>query len=98
MLVPARTKFRKVRKGKNRGPATSNNTIAFGEFALQSQENERITSRQIEHFNRFAIHAPHTDQATRIQEFSKLHRFCCQISMAADAARTFGPTGCQDCY
>ncbi len=48
MLVPARTKFRKVRKGKNRGPATSNNTIAFGEFALQSQENERITSRQIE--------------------------------------------------
>ena len=48
MLVPARTKYRKVRKGKNRGPATSNNTIAFGEFALQSQENERITSRQIE--------------------------------------------------
>ena len=35
MLVPARTKYRKVRKGKNRGPATSNNTIAFGEFALQ---------------------------------------------------------------
>lgn len=48
MLVPARTKFRKVRKGKNRGVATSNNTIAFGDYALQSQENERITSRQIE--------------------------------------------------
>ena len=48
MLVPARTKYRKVRKGKNRGPATSNNTIAFGDYALQSQENERITSRQIE--------------------------------------------------
>lgn len=48
MLVPSRTKFRKVRKGKNRGPATSCNTIAFGEFALQAQENERITSRQIE--------------------------------------------------
>src|SRR3954468_24664258 len=48
MLVPARTKFRKVRKGKNRGPATSNNVIAFGDFALQSQGNERITSRQIE--------------------------------------------------
>lgn len=48
MLVPNRTKFRKVRKGKNRGVATSCNTIAFGEYALQSQENERITSRQIE--------------------------------------------------
>ncbi|MEI7631874.1 MAG: 50S ribosomal protein L16 [bacterium] len=48
MLVPNRTKFRKVRKGKNRGVATSCNTIAFGEFGLQSQENERITSRQIE--------------------------------------------------
>lgn len=48
MLVPNRTKFRKVRKGKNRGPATSCNTIAFGDYALQSLENERITSRQIE--------------------------------------------------
>lgn len=48
MLVPNRTKFRKVRKGTNRGPATSCNTIAFGEFALQSQSNERITARQIE--------------------------------------------------
>ncbi len=48
MLVPNRTKFRKVRKCTNRGPATSCNTIAFGEFALQSQSNERITARQIE--------------------------------------------------
>ena len=48
MLLPNRTKFRKVRKGKNRGVATSGNTIAFGEYALQSQGHERITSRQIE--------------------------------------------------
>jgi len=48
MLVPNRTKFRKVRKGKIRGPATTGNYIAYGEFALQSQGNERITSRQIE--------------------------------------------------
>ncbi len=48
MLVPNRTKFRKVRKGRNDGPATSGNSIAFGEYALQSIENERITSRQIE--------------------------------------------------
>ena len=48
MLVPNRTKFRKVRKGKICGPATSGNYIAYGEFALQAQGHERITSRQIE--------------------------------------------------
>lgn len=48
MLMPNRTKFRKVRKGKIRGVATSGNYIAFGDFALQAQGHERITSRQIE--------------------------------------------------
>ena len=48
MLIPKRTKFRKIRKGKIRGVATSGNYIAFGDFALQAQGQERITSRQIE--------------------------------------------------
>lgn len=48
MLMPSRMKHRKVRKGKIRGVATTGNTIAFGQFALQSQGNERITARQIE--------------------------------------------------
>ncbi len=48
MLVPNRTKFRKVRKGRNEGVATSNNFIAHGQYGLQTLENERITSRQIE--------------------------------------------------
>lgn len=48
MLVPNRTKFRKVRKGRIRGVATSGNYIAYGDYALQAQGNERITSRQIE--------------------------------------------------
>ena len=48
MLMPKRTKFRKIRKGKIRGVATSGDYIAFGDFALQAQGNERITSRQIE--------------------------------------------------
>ena len=48
MLMPSRTKYRKVRKGKIRGVATSGNYIAHGSYALQSQENSRITSRQIE--------------------------------------------------
>ncbi len=49
MLMPSRTKFRKVRKGKiNGGTATSLNTIAYGRYGLVAQESERITSRQIE--------------------------------------------------
>jgi len=48
MLLPKRTKFRKIRKGKIRGVATSGNYLAYGDFALQAQGHERITSRQIE--------------------------------------------------
>ena len=48
MLMPKRTKYRKVRKGKIRGVATSGNEIAFGTYALQSQGMDRITARQIE--------------------------------------------------
>ncbi len=48
MLMPSRTKYRKVRKGRIRGVATSGNYVAYGEYALQSQSNERITARQIE--------------------------------------------------
>ena len=46
--MPNRMKFRKVRKGKIRGVATAGQNIAYGEFALQAQGHERITSRQIE--------------------------------------------------
>ncbi len=48
MLLPKKMKYRKVRKGKNEGIATSGNYIAFGDYALQSQSNNDITSRQIE--------------------------------------------------
>lgn len=48
MLIPNRTKYRKVRKGRITGVATSGNYIAFGDYALQSLDGERITSRQIE--------------------------------------------------
>lgn len=48
MLTPKRTKYRKVRKGKIHGPATRGDYIAYGDYALQSQGMDRITSRQIE--------------------------------------------------
>jgi len=49
MLMPSRTKFRKVRKGRiHGGSATSLSSIAYGRFALVSLESERINARQIE--------------------------------------------------
>lgn len=48
MLMPKRQKHRKVFKGKIRGVATVGNQISFGQYALQAQGHERITSRQIE--------------------------------------------------
>lgn len=48
MLLPKKTKYRKVRKGKNDGIATRGQYVAFGDYGLQSLENEAITSRQIE--------------------------------------------------
>lgn len=48
MLLPKKTKHRKVRKGKNRGVASRGQYVSFGDYGLQSQSNECITSRQIE--------------------------------------------------
>jgi ribosomal protein L16/L10AE len=45
MLMPSRTKYRKVRKGKiHGGKATSLSTIAYGKYALVSNSSERITA------------------------------------------------------
>ncbi len=48
MLIPKKTKYRKVRKGKNDGNATRGHYVAFGDYGLQAQSNNDVTSRQIE--------------------------------------------------
>ena len=48
MLMPSRTKHRKVRKGVIKGVAPRGQTIAFGQYALQAQGNDRVSARQIE--------------------------------------------------
>jgi large subunit ribosomal protein L16 len=48
MQQPARTKFRKVQKGRNRGDASAGTRVSFGEFALKSCGRGRLTARQIE--------------------------------------------------
>src|ERR671919_2616565 len=48
MLAPKRVKYRKQQKGRTRGMATRGNTVAFGDYGLQTQEPGWITNRQIE--------------------------------------------------
>ncbi len=47
-LMPKRSKHRKMQKGRNRGKATRGNTVAYGEYGLQTLEAGWITSNQIE--------------------------------------------------
>lgn len=48
MLIPKRTKFRKMHRGRLKGIATKGNKIIFGDFGLQALEPIWLTSRQIE--------------------------------------------------
>jgi large subunit ribosomal protein L16 len=48
MLMPKRTKYRKMMKGRMGGKAYRGSNIAFGEYALQALEPAWISSRQIE--------------------------------------------------
>ena len=46
--MPKRVKYRKSQKGRIRGNATRGNTVAFGDFGLQSLDAGRVNSRHIE--------------------------------------------------
>jgi large subunit ribosomal protein L16 len=48
MLQPARTKFRKYQKGRNKGVAPRGGKVSFGEWGLKATGRGRLTARQIE--------------------------------------------------
>ncbi len=48
MLMPKKTKYRKVQKGTLKGLSKGARTIAFGEYGLQAVEPSRVTAQQIE--------------------------------------------------
>jgi large subunit ribosomal protein L16 len=48
MLLPRRTKFRKVHRGRRRGYSKGQTTVQFGDFGLKALEAGWITNRQIE--------------------------------------------------
>lgn len=48
MQQPARTKYRKQQKGRNKGIATRGTKVSFGEYGLKAVGRGRLTARQIE--------------------------------------------------
>jgi len=48
VLQPARRKYRKEQKGRNKGVATRGNKVSFGEYGLKAIARGRLTARQIE--------------------------------------------------
>jgi large subunit ribosomal protein L16 len=47
-LMPARVKYRKMHRGSRTGMATRGQTVAFGEYGLQSLERCWLDTKQIE--------------------------------------------------
>ena len=47
-LMPKRTKYRKMQKGRNRGKATRGNKVTDGQYGIQAVEAGLITGNQIE--------------------------------------------------
>ncbi len=56
MLMPKRTKFRKMHRGRNRGVASRGNHLQHGDFGLQAVTMGYVNSRQIEAARRVLTH------------------------------------------
>lgn len=69
MLMPKRVKFRKSQRGKMKGNATRGNTVAFGDYGLQSLETSWITARQIEAGRMACTHYIHREGRVFVRIF-----------------------------
>ncbi len=68
-MMPKRVKYRKSQRGKMRGNASRCNTVAFGEYGLQSLETSWITARTIEAGRVAATHFLHREGKVYIRIF-----------------------------
>jgi large subunit ribosomal protein L16 len=48
MLLPKKTKFRKVQRGRRRGQAKGQTTVQYGDYGIKALEAGWVTNRQIE--------------------------------------------------
>jgi len=68
-MMPKRIKHRKQMRGKMRGHATRGNTVAFGDYGIQSLEAHWITARQLEAGRVAATHYLHREGKVYIRVF-----------------------------
>ncbi|MEE9294836.1 MAG: 50S ribosomal protein L16 [Phycisphaerae bacterium] len=68
-MMPKRVKFRKSQRGKIRQKATRGNTVAFGEYGLQSLGSGWVTARQIEAGRVAATHYMHREGRVYVRVF-----------------------------
>ncbi len=69
MLQPSRTKYKKIHKGRSRGPATSGTLVSFGEYGLKAIGRGQLTSRQIEAARRAIVRSIRRGGKTWIRIF-----------------------------
>lgn len=67
--MPARVKYRKQQRGRIRGKATRGNTVAYGDFGLQTMEGGWLSARQIEAGRMAATHFLHREGRVIIRVF-----------------------------
>ncbi len=67
--MPKRVKWRKSQRGRNNGNAQRGNTVAYGEFGIQSLGNSWVTGRQIEAGRVAATHFLHREGKVYIRIF-----------------------------
>lgn len=68
-MMPKRVKWRKSQRGKVRGVAQRGNTVAFGEFGIQTLGSGWITARQIEAGRVAATHFLHREGRVFVRIF-----------------------------
>lgn len=68
-LMPKRVKWRKSQRGKLRGVASRGNTVAYGEYGLQSLGTIWVSGRQIEAGRVAATHFLHREGRVYVRIF-----------------------------
>lgn len=68
-MMPKRMKYRKSQRGRIRGKAHRGNTVAYGDYGLQSLGQGWLTARQIEAGRMAATHFLHRQGRVYIRVF-----------------------------
>ena len=68
-MMPKRVKYRKAQRGRVRGRASRGNTVAFGDYGLQSLQGGWITAQQLEAGRVAATHFLHREGRVYVRIF-----------------------------